>query len=353
MTSAPKPDKKPDSSVRKALLRSVAPFNDLSDEELDVVVSRSEFLSFARGDTIFDQIGGYGKLYIVQQGEVLISKPTESEREISLATFVGGESFGEMSLFDSQPASTVARAETEVCIVVFPSGKPLAAEALADQPAVHAKILHNLLVTVAGRIRSTNRLVAEKSPWVQELKRQVLVDKLTGLYNNSYLEEEFGKRFDSQPSEDSVLVLKPDNFKTINDHYGHEAGDQVLGLLARTIQKKKREKDIAIRYHGDVFAVVLPETDLNEARSLANGLRTAVADLDVSGIIESGSEGNVNQAESRPGLRVKVSVGVAVYPNGGRRAADLVEKAYQNMFVARNRGGNRLCCAQSTSPKAG
>lgn len=333
-------------SVEIRDLRSVDPLKDLTDAELKFVADRSELAVFDESETVFDQEGGNGKLYVVLDGEVLISKPTESDREIGIATFVGGESFGEMSLFDSQPAAALARAESETRLVIFPAGTEMAADVLKSEPAVQAKILHNLLVSVAGRIRSTNRLVAEKSPWVQELRRQVLVDKLTGLYNSSYLDEEYGKKFENR--RDCIMVLKPDNFKVINDGYGHDAGDQVLRLLAKVIEQQNRGNDISLRYHGDVFAVILQETELPDARLHAEDVRTVISGMDISEITGSDASEPKDTSSRDSEISFTASVGLASYPDGGKSASELLERAYQNMLVARNRGGDRLCCAQKS-----
>ncbi len=326
-------------------LRQVELLADLTGKEMEVIASHSELRRFEEGEIIFDQTTGNGKLYVMEEGEVLISKLLDGDRQMSLATFVEGETFGELSLFDETPGRTIARAESDVRLLVFPAGRRHAQAAIADHPVIAAKILHSLLVTVAGRIRRTNRLVAERTPWVQELRRQVLVDKLTGLYNNSYLEEEFRKQFDAAPSAVGILVLKPDNFKAINDTYGHDTGDKVLHRMARAVEAQIQGTEVAVRYQGNVLVVILPGADLPTARRRAAVLRGSMSGLDLGDVIPGASA-------SADALRgVPVSIGVAVYPTGGSSAGDLVEKASQNMFAARNRGGNRLCCAQKSTPR--
>jgi diguanylate cyclase (GGDEF)-like protein len=206
-------------------------------------------------------------------------------------------------------------------------------------PQIKARILRNLLAIVARRIRSTNSLIAEKSPWVQELRRQVMLDKLTGLYNAGYLEEEFPRRLQQHPKDTCFLMIKPDNLKNLNDSYGHQAGDRTLQLMASELRRQLGDRGIPIRYKGDVFSVILPETGLGRARELAEQIREGMSKIDVS-------EVSLGSAEPRTDLGITVSIGVTAHPNGGRSAFELTERAYENLFTARNRGGNRICSQQ-------
>jgi diguanylate cyclase (GGDEF)-like protein len=209
----------------------------------------------------------------------------------------------------------------------------------SSHPLIKAKILRALLAIVARRIRSTNRLIAEKSPWVQELRRQVMMDKLTGLYNAGYLEEEFPQLLEQKPKGTCFLMIKPDNLKNLNDSYGHQAGDRTLQLMAAELRRQLQDRGIPIRYKGDVFSVILAEVGLEAARELAERIRAGMSKVDVS-------EVSLGSPEPRTDLRITVSIGVAGYPNGGSSAERLVERAYENLFTARNRGGNRICSQQ-------
>jgi diguanylate cyclase (GGDEF)-like protein len=192
---------------------------------------------------------------------------------------------------------------------------------------------------VARRIRSTNRLLAEKSHWVQELRRQVSVDKLTGLYNASFLEEDLGRMVADEGSRVWLMMLKPDNFKTVNDTYGHQAGDRALQLMAEELRARLAGRGTAVRYRGDVLAAVLPACAAAEARRVAEAIRTAMKGLDLREL-----------SGGRP-LSITVSIGAAGSTTSGRRLAPvLVERAYENLFTARNAGGDRVC--GTSAPKA-
>ena len=331
------------------LIETIEVFHALEAEELNAIAASSRWRSFNRGDLVYpSETGsdtGNGRIYAIQRGEVLITKSGDEQRDISLATFVEGESFGELSLFDGETVDISARCEEDTTLLVFPGETDPQraadqAEKLFDaHPRIKAKILRALLAIVARRIRSTNRLIAEKSPWVQELRRQVMMDKLTGLFNAGYLEEEFPRLLEEKPKGTCFLMIKPDNLKDLNDRYGHQAGDRTLQLMAAELRRQLQDRGIPIRYKGDVFSVILPEVGLEKARELAERIRAGMSRIDVS-------EVSLGSAEPRTDLRITVSIGVTGYPNGGSSAVKLTERAYENLFTARNRGGDRICSQQ-------
>jgi diguanylate cyclase (GGDEF)-like protein len=331
------------------ILKSVAVFHTLEPEELEMVAELSAWRSFRKGQLVYSSAeageSGSGRIYAVRSGEVLITKSGDEEREVSLATFVDGESFGELTLFEHDGADTTSRCEQDTTLLVFPGDKDCGraadqAEKLFEaNPRIKAKILRALLAMVARRIRTTNSLIAEKSPWVQELRRQVMMDKLTGLFNAGYLEEEFPRMLEQNSEGTCFLMIKPDNLKNLNDSYGHQAGDRTLQLMAEELRGQLQDRGIPIRYKGDVFSVLLSNVGLTAARELAEQIRDGMSKIDVS-------EVSLESEKPRTDLRITVSIGIAGYPKGGRTAEKLIDRAYENLFAARNRGGDRICSQQ-------
>jgi diguanylate cyclase (GGDEF)-like protein len=339
----------PDANEKIRLLKTLAVFQSLRAEELETIAENSDWRSLGKGEIVYPREAGdehgRGRIYAIQRGEVLITKTGDEQREVALATFVNGEGLGELSFFDRGRADTTARCEQDTTLLVFPgAADPHRAATQAEElfrrhPQIKAKILRTLLAIVARRIRNTNRLIAEKSPWVQELRRQVMLDKLTGLYNAGYLEEDFPAILEQNPDKACFLMIKPDNLKTLNDSYGHQAGDRTLQLMASQLRSQLGERGIPLRYKGDVFSVILPGAGLKTAREIAAQIRAGMSKIDVS-------EVSRESENPRSDLGITVSIGVSSYPKGGTSADRLIERAYQNMFTARNRGGNRTCSQQ-------
>lgn len=316
-----------------ALLKNVSVFSKLKDEELETVARYSGYSSFSDGETIFHEGSILEELYIIRRGEVVISKRTgggEDQKSVDIARFVEGDCFGELGMLDSKPRNEAAIATKETTLLIFPDRTVKFRDLIERHPAVFAQILHKLLALVAGRIRSTNDLVSEKSPWIQNLRRQLLSDELTGLYNRLFLDEELVTLLPGYGAETSLLMIKPDNFKLINDTYGHEAGDRVLKQLAERIRSNLRSADIPVRYRGNEIGAVLPGTAGNGAVEVADRIRASVAAMDISDAIGGAT------------LVVTVSIGIACYPRHAEEAKRLVELAFERMFQAREEGGDRV-----------
>ena len=162
------------------------------------------------------------------------------------------------------------------------------------------------------------------------VKRQAVTDELTGLANRrSFLEtlETELRRAQRFGSPLGLVFADLDNFKLVNDRFGHQAGDDVLRAFAGVLQGRIREIDLAARLGGEEFAVLLPETDASGSRALAEDLRAAVTDL----VIESGSHA----------IRVTASFGVAAFPETDG-ADELMTAADLALYSAKRQGKNRV-----------
>jgi diguanylate cyclase (GGDEF)-like protein len=160
------------------------------------------------------------------------------------------------------------------------------------------------------------------------------VDSLTGLYNRTYffgaLEREIA-RGDRSGRAFCLVMADLDDLKSVNDRFGHVAGDQVLRSVADIIRNGVRKIDVAARYGGDEFVALLPETDPTGGWVLAEKIRLTVAEQGLPGV--------------EPGPTV--SVGVVSYPADGRSADALLVSADRAMYASKRGGKNRVARAQS------
>jgi len=319
---------------KRELLRRAGIFSTLGPQELAVIEMYSEFRDFPAGTVIFEPGSVGDELYIVADGEVVIRRPLEDGDQLDLARYIVGDSFGEMDLLYDAPRNAAAVVENDTTLLVFPrKGEPFQS-ILTEHPVMFAQILHKFMAIVAGRIRSTNKLISENTPWIQELRKQVLGDKLTGLYNATYLKEEFSRILSSCRTKTALMMVKPDNFKHINDTYGHEAGDEALKLISLTLRGAIRTEDVALRYRGNELAVIMPETDMEAARPIAEAVRVAMREVDLSPLV----------GEPEGTLPLTASVALGIYPDDGGDNSSLTERVHELLYQARDAGGDRVVC---------
>jgi diguanylate cyclase (GGDEF)-like protein len=172
---------------------------------------------------------------------------------------------------------------------------------------------------------------------MQDEKRRLevlsITDQLTNTFNRSYLflrlQEEF-QRAQRYGLPFSYVMIDVDDFKKINDTYGHTVGDRVLNELAEEIRRVMRKSDLLARYGGEEFGILLPSTGLAGAMREAERVRVAIAKLAYS--------------ETPAGVRLTVSAGVAAFPHATvHTAEDLVVNADKALYKAKGAGKNRVC----------
>jgi diguanylate cyclase (GGDEF)-like protein/PAS domain S-box-containing protein len=167
----------------------------------------------------------------------------------------------------------------------------------------------------------------------ESLRNQSICDALTGLFNRRYMEESLEREFSRairKKTGVAIIMVDIDHFKRFNDTHGHQAGDALLRSLGDLLKRGTRGQDIACRFGGEEFVLVLCESSLNGALQRAELLRQQVKQLSV----ESGGQllGPVS-----------ISSGVAVFPDHGTSIGDVLKAADQAMYCAKREGRDRVC----------
>ena len=362
------------------LIANTSLFANLDEAGQHELARYSGEISATEGDTLFADGDPADRFFVIISGEVLIQRREDESRSRDVAQFIAGESFGEIDVLRSGQRSVTAVATVPCRILAIPAPPTTFSSMLQQDPVRFAGILHTLLAYVAGRIRSTNQLLTENNSWITEIRRQVYTDKLTGLYNNTFMTDAFNTfpgdavNTDSRVNTtraggsrnaadarvgraDALLVFKPDRFKEINDTYGHEVGDRAIQRLSRMFYATVSPIGWAVRYRGNEFVALLPAYGLRSSQTLAESLLVGVREIDLS------------DATGGAVVALTASIGIATVDEAPDEAAapaagftpasasapapdgpTLLKRAFDRMMVARTASGDRVYTSEQTAP---
>lgn len=177
---------------------------------------------------------------------------------------------------------------------------------------------------------ATNKLALEKA--IEELALLSRTDRLTGLFNRGYWQEQLHiifARCKRHKTDNCLIMFDIDHFKRVNDGHGHRAGDEVIRRTAHLARQLCREIDVIGRYGGEEFAIILPDTDLEGAMTLAERIRQSIENE------------VINHDELQ--LKVTVSFGVSYLNPGINSEGQWIESADQALYKAKQSGRNCVC----------
>lgn len=187
-------------------------------------------------------------------------------------------------------------------------------------------------------------LALERAAWQQRANRFQLMsitDPLTGLYNRRYLEARLAEELSRSKRYNyplSFMMIDIDDFKLYNDRNGHQAGDRALEITAQCLRAALRRVDVASRYGGEEFSILLPQTSLEEAGVIADRIRRKI----MSATFPDG--------KTQPLGRVTVSIGLSTFSSSLDSAEALVRAADRALYHAKHHGKNRAYAYQAAAP---
>jgi diguanylate cyclase (GGDEF)-like protein len=305
---------------RLQLFRNV----DLDNQALLDLLSQCEYRQLEVGEVILATEEENHYLYITLTGRLVIQ--LSDHEDIPLATVEPGECVGEMSIIDSRVPSAQVKASEVTDVLVIEQ------DILWRMVSVSHEIARNLLYIMSERVRYSNLVIADSLEMQRKYQRYASTDALTGLHNRGWLDDAFDrevKRSERDQLPLALIMIDVDNFKSYNDDYGHLAGDQVLITVAKAIRTPLRPNDLVARFGGEEFAVLLPETTVENAKIIAERLRQRV----------SGADPGTLDNKTLP--RVTISLGIAGR-QPGYSLDMMIAAADVAMYHAKRNGKNRV-----------
>jgi diguanylate cyclase (GGDEF)-like protein len=320
----------PVSRVSVEALRELQALQGTGDEILDALVPRVRLKQLTAGQRLLKRGEANLRVYIVISGRLRV----ELDDSAPLARINRGETVGELSLLAGSAATATVAAEESTQLLV------LSEETFWWLAESSHEFSVGLLVRLAKRLRSNNEAVEENIALRRQFEQAALSDALTGFRNRLWLDQTLPRIVQrhlhaSEPL--CIAMMDIDHFKSVNDAFGHAAGDAVLMGVGRLVRGNLRPSDFAARVGGEEFALILPQTLLPGAITATERLREAIA-----------------AAKFHHGGRrlpqVTVSIGL-VELELGASAGQLLARADVALYAAKQGGRNRTEWPGRTRPE--
>lgn len=311
-------------------LRHSELFSALLDDDLRFVSTRTGLFQLRSGGRLFSPGELAERFYIVIEGSIRVFRPREDGGTDEMAVFTQGDALGDFDFARRASYDACAVAREDSVLIAFPA-LGLDMDALAkERPDAVSRILLRSLAMIASRLRSTQKLISENAPWVQELRRRSFEDPGTGLWNRAFLEEEIPREIHAPMA---MIFIKPDRFKTLVDTRGHAAGDEAMVRIASVLKSAVRRfgRGWALRLKSNETALILPRCDASEAAAVVRSTAKALASL-----------APVPATDELPPFVFSVTVVYALWPADGGGWKELLADAYAALIEAWSVGGDRL-----------
>ncbi len=299
-------------------------FNNVDIDQLIPLLSKCPVKSIEKEQIIIHAGESNHHLYLILSGRFRVHLPNDLLTPVIMLE--AGQSLGEISIIDHQPASANVIADMPSRILVV--DESILWELIQQSHA----IAYNLLVVLAQRLRYGNSVINKIKELLSEYEYNATVDSLTSLYNRRWLDSMLERvmhrcRTNKQPL--SVLMIDIDFFKQYNDKHGHIAGDCALRVVSRTILQNLRPEDLVTRYGGEELFALLPGLDIKEAEAVAGRLRKVISEAEI----------RLNDEYVLPSLTV--SVGIAQMHNN-YDPEQLIRAGDEALYRAKHSGRNTV-----------
>jgi diguanylate cyclase (GGDEF)-like protein len=322
-----------------ALIKSPL-FAALSELEFNAVTAFLERMKVHKDAAVFKEGDAGEDMFILLSGFLSASVSQSDGTHRWLFDIKPGEFFGEMSIIANEPRSATISAKNDSDVMVL-QGIDFY-RIIFEYPMIGVKMLKAISAVQNQWLDQSSRDLSDLMRWGETARRRAITDELTGLYNRSFLEKSVKDRFDQGAvglRKMSLLMLDLDRVHLVNDRHGPRGGDLVIIAVADTLRSIMRSGDIAARLSGDEFAVLLPDTTLEDAGMVAERIREAVQQLEIQVPRAPGADELVF-------INTRTSIGIAEAPTHGEKVETLVFAADKALRKAKDQGRNKVELAE-------
>jgi diguanylate cyclase (GGDEF)-like protein len=309
-------------------------FSGLSETELKIISGALYSVNIKKGDSIFQEGDDGEEMFVHYSGTMSAFGTQPDGNKRWLFDIKSGDFFGEMSIISHVPRSATITAISDS--VVISLGKEDFYRIITQHPIIGFKILRTIGVVQNRWLDQSAKSYSDLIRWGESARKRAITDELTGIYNRSFLEDSIKERLNNQSINlrvMSMLMMDLDKIHGINDRYGIKAGDLVIIAAAEIINSCMREGDIPARLSGDEFAILLPDTDREDAVKIAEKIRENIEKRQ----IEVPAKDN-----EKITISTRTSIGIALSPVHAKTAEELMEASDTALRKAKELGRNRV-----------
>ena len=311
-------------------------FSDLNEDEFNIVADVLKPIHAVKGDIIFKEGDAGEALFILIFGALSASGLQSDGTQRWLFDIYPGDFFGEMSIIANEPRSATITAMDDSVVLTVRAIDFY--KIITYHPTIGFKILKVISIVQNQWLDQPAKSYSDLIRWGETARRRAITDEMTGLYNRRFLEESIKERFSNSSMNFrimSLLMMDLDKIHGINDRHGTKAGDIVITAASKIISSCLRPGDIPARLAGDEFAVLLPDTDMSNAATVAERIRENIEKQRIEVPEAPGANRNVV-------ITTRTSIGIAVAPMHAKTTEELEETADAALRKAKEQGRNRV-----------
>ena len=305
-------------------------FSNFRPIEKNSIIVRTGITSLRKGGLLFSPGEKAEHLYFLLRGMVRIFKPQKSGADDEIARFAPGDIIGDFDFARRADYDAYAEALEDSSLVMFP-GFGLSMEKFAlEEPQLNSRLLFNSVAMVTERIKGTRKLIIESAYWVKELHRKVHEDPSTGLWKQTFINEEINQLLENPMA---LIMLKPDRFKVLVDALGHDAGDEAMIKIAAILKgiTRKLDRGWALRFKSNETGILINKCDAAQAESLALSLSEAISAIPPVRLKKK------NESFSFTG-----SITWGIWPQDNKSWDSLFDGLYSLLLDTWKAGGNKI-----------
>jgi diguanylate cyclase (GGDEF)-like protein len=313
-------------------------FTQMSALEFNALTAFMERRRIKEGDVLFHEGDAGEEMFILLSGVLSASVCQSDGTQRWIFDVLPGDFLGEMSIIahESRSATIIAKEDSDVMVLQGIDFYRI----IFEHPVIGVKML-----TAIGDVQNiwldqSSRHLKDLMRWGETARRRAITDELTGLYNRRFLEESLKDRFAHGSvgfRKMSLMMMDLDKVHEINERYGPPLGDRVIITVADILRSLMRSGDISARLAGDEFAILLPDTDGEDAKRIAERIRETVSIQQIPVSPQGGTAEKLTVS-----IGISISIGIAVAPTHADNEKALVFIADKTLRKAKDLGRNRV-----------